>query len=332
MANRLDGVDHYTVETATVGDEPILCSSGLRVVAADLASVRGPIDTLLVAGGRGHERAARHPVLVAEVRRLARTARRVVGICTGASVLAAAGLLDGRRATTHWAHAEWLAETFPRVEVDPEPVYVRDGDVFTSAGVLSGLDLTLALIEEDCRPGLARDVARQLVAYVRRQGNAEQISMYVAPSAAEHDLVRRMADHIQSRPADDLSTAALADRFGLSTRHLSRLFNAHMGMAPARYVRRSRTEAAANLLQDGVSTLDSVARRCGFGSAQSLRGAFRERYGMSPSEYRLHMSADTGTRTAARAAAPARAGASKSRATAGIASSPSDVPAHITAG
>lgn len=326
MANRVDGMPHYAIETATIGDEPIQCSSGLKIVAADLAGVRGPIDTLLVAGGRGHVRAARNPMLVNEVRRLARASRRVVGICTGSSVLAAAGLLDGRRATTHWAHTRWLADAFPRVTVDPAPVYVRDGDVFTSAGVLSGLDLTLALIEEDCGPGLARDVARQLVAYVQRQGDAEQISMYVAPSAADHELVRRIADHVQAHPGDDLSAAALADRFGVSVRHLSRLFNAHMGLAPARYVRRSRTEAAANLIRSGDATLDSVARKCGFGSPQSLRGAFRERYGVSPSEYRRHH------RTAAGCLAGGiSAGSTYRNATAGIASAPAPAPAAITA-
>ena len=199
-------------------------------------------------GGYGHLRAAQDDVLVAHVRRLARRARRIASVCTGASVLAAAGLLDGRRATTHWAFADALARDHPAVTVDPDPIFIRDGRVATSAGVTSALDLTLSFVDEDHGPDLARRVARALVTYLQRPGTQAQMSMHVAAPAPANDVVRDVVDHVVAHLDGDLSAAVLAERAGVSERHLVRLFRTHLGRSPAEHVRRARTEAAAALL------------------------------------------------------------------------------------
>jgi transcriptional regulator GlxA family with amidase domain len=287
VANHVGASPPYTVRVASPGGRPIGCDSGLVLHSQRvLERVRGPIDTLIVAGGLGHERFADDPRFVGHVRRLARESRRVASVCTGASVLAAAGLLDGRRATTHWRYASRLAARHPRVTVDPGPIYIRDGTVTTGAGVTSGLDLTLAFIAEDHGARLARWVARALVTYLQRPGDQRQMSMFTSPRAPGHRLLREVVDHITANLDGDLSSATLARRAGVSERHLARLFVEHLGQTPGRYVRRARTEAAAHLLCATVLPVAGVARRCGFGSAETLRVAFVERYGTTPSRYR----------------------------------------------
>ncbi len=224
--------------------------------------------------------------MVAHVRRLARETRRVASVCTGAGILAAAGLLDGRRAATHWDHANFLAARFPRVHFDGGPIYVVDGPVATSAGVTAALDLTLSFIENDIGSDLARRVSRQLVTYLQRPGNQAQMSMFITPPAAQHSLVRDTVEHIAGHLAHDLSAASLAARAGVSERHLSRLFLAEVDLTPGRFVRRARTEAAANLLVTTDLTMDTIAQRCGLGTAEALRQTFQNTYGVSPSHYR----------------------------------------------
>jgi transcriptional regulator GlxA family with amidase domain len=285
----------YEVRVATPGGRAVTCGTGLTVQAQQaLERITGPLDTLIVSGGIGHEDAAADPVIVAHVRRLARDSRRVASVCTGAYVLAAAGLLDGRRATTHWNEARALAARFPQVAVDPEPIFIRDGDVATSAGVTAALDLTLAFVEEDNGAALARTVARNLVTYLQRPGNQAQMSVFVDAPPPADSLVRRIVDHINGHLAADLTTPALAHRAGVSERHLTRLFLKHLGETPGRYVRRARTEAAAHLLVSTSLPMASVAARCGFGTAETLRQAFVDRYGIPPSRYRLAQSSATG--------------------------------------
>jgi transcriptional regulator GlxA family with amidase domain len=277
----------YDIRLLTVGGRPVTAQPGLRLEAhGALERDTGPVDTLVVVGGYGHLRAAHDDVLVAHVRRLARQARRVASVCTGASVLAAAGLLDGRRATTHWAFADALAHDHPAVTVDPDPIFIRDGRVATSAGVTSALDLTLSFVDEDHGPDLARRVARALVTYLQRPGTQAQMSMHVAAPAPAHDVVRDVVDHVVQHLDGDLSTAALAERAGVSERHLGRLFRTHLGRSPAEHVRRTRTEAAAGLLATTDLPLARVAGRCGFGSSETLRQAFLDTYGRTPSEHR----------------------------------------------
>jgi transcriptional regulator GlxA family with amidase domain len=286
-ANQLGTDLRYDVAMATPGGRDVTCSSGL-VLRGDqrLERVTGPLDTLVVSGGFGSEAAADDPGIVGHVRRLAGESRRVASVCTGSDVLAATGLLDGRRATTHWYRAGRLAARHPEVEVDPVPIYVRDGKLSTSAGVTSALDLTLALIEEDQGARVARTVARVLVTYLHRPGNQAQMSMFVAAPPPGNDLVRRVVDHAARNLDGDLRACALAARAGVSERHLTRLFVEHTGLTPGRFVRRSRLEAAAHLLTSTRLPLNRVAARCGFASAETLRQAFSDAYGVPPSRYR----------------------------------------------
>ncbi|MEU2390394.1 DJ-1/PfpI family protein [Streptomyces sp. NPDC007369] len=288
MANGIgDPAVPYRVSVVGPGGAPIVCGSGLTLgTGQSLERCVGPLDTLIVSGGTGFERAAADTRLVGHVRRLARESRRVASVCTGAAVLAAAGLLDGRRATTHWRFADSLAHRHPEVTMDPAPIYIRDGNVYTAAGITSALDLTLALIEEDHGPGLARQVSRDLVTYLQRPGNQAQMSLFTAAPPPRDDLVREIVLHIGAHPDHDLSTAALAARAGVTPRHLTRLFTEHLGRAPGRYVRQARTEAAAHLLVSTTLPMESVAARCGFGTAESLRQAFTSRFGVAPSHYR----------------------------------------------
>lgn len=277
----------YRVQVVTPAARPIRCTSGLVLQAeGDLARVRGPLDTVLVSGGRGAEAAADDTVLVGHVRRLARQSRRVASVCTGAAVLAATGLLDGRRATTHWGYARRLAARHPAVTVDPDPIFIRDGPIITAAGITSALDLTLALVEEDHGPDVARRLARTLVTYLQRPGNQAQVSLFVAAPPPEHTLVRRAVDHVRAHLDGDLRVAAIAATVGVTERHLGRLFSAGLGQTPAAFVRRARVEAAAHLLATTTDPISRVARTCGFGSAEHLRQAFVALYGVPPSRYR----------------------------------------------
>lgn len=286
-ANRLGARPAYKAITVSPGGREIRCVSGLVLQAQQaLERLRGPLDTLVVVGGEWHEEAAADPHLVGHVRRLARETRRVASVCTGATILAATGLLDGRRATTHWFFADRLAERYPAVQVDPTPIYIRDGPITTSGGVTSALDLALAFIEEDHGARLARIVARGLVTYLQRPGDQAQMSTFVRAPATEHSVLRPLLDAIATELDADLGVSALAARAGVSERHLTRLFVSHLGQTPARYVRTVRTEAAAQLLVSTRLPLSRVAARCGFSSAESLRQAFVDRFGVSPSRYR----------------------------------------------
>ncbi|WP_219462624.1 GlxA family transcriptional regulator [Nonomuraea rhizosphaerae] len=287
-ANYYAEVPLYEATVATPGGNPITCSSGLVLPAQQtLERVNGPLDTIIVVGGIGSWDAAENRLLLAHIRRLARESRRVASVCTGSSVLAAAGLLTGRRVTTHWQWARDLAVRHPEVTVDPDPIFIRDGNVYTAAGVTSALDLTLAFIEEDNDADLARQVARGLVTYLQRPGNQAQMSIFTQAPPCEDRLVRQIIDHVTTNLDGDLAAGTLAMRAGVSERHLTRLFFKNLGQTPGRFVRQVRTEAAAHLLGSTTLPLASVAARCGFGTAETLRQAFVDRYGIPPSRYRL---------------------------------------------
>ncbi|GEO96871.1 GlxA family transcriptional regulator [Kocuria turfanensis] len=279
--------DPYRVQVLSLHGAPIRCQTGLTLQAdGALERVLGPVDTVIVAGGVGHRRAAETEPLLRHVRRLAATSRRVASVCTGASVLAAAGLLDGRRATTHWYFAADLARRYPQVTVDPDPIYIRDGRIATAAGVTSALDLTLSFIEEDHGVPLARQVARNLVTYLQRPGNQAQMSLFTGVSGEGNDVVQAAIGFITTHLDEDLSTAAVAAHVGVSPRHLTRLFDAHLGRPPARFVRQARNDAAARLLESSALPVAAIAQRCGFGSAEALRQSFVSQYALSPTEYR----------------------------------------------
>lgn len=277
----------YVTSVVSPAGRPIQCGNGLVLQAQGaLERVRGPLDTLVVSGGFSHGRAAADPVVVGHVRRLARESRRVASVCTGASVLAAAGLLDGRRATTHWHFARELASSYPQVVVDPGPIFIRDGNVITAAGITSALDLSLALVEEDHGPDLARSVSRMLVTYLQRPGNQAQMTVFTAPAPLDHDPVRRVVEHVHGCLAADLGGPALAAVAGVTVRHLTRLFRQHLRASPAAYVRQVRTEAAAHLLESTDLPLAAVAVRVGLRTTESLRQTFLGHYGTTPSGYR----------------------------------------------
>ncbi|GAA4288203.1 DJ-1/PfpI family protein [Georgenia daeguensis] len=287
LATQLGGLPPYRTVLLTPGGAAITCDSGLVLGGqGSLQRWTEPLDTVLVAGGLGHERAAADPLVVGHVRRLSAVSRRVASVCTGATVLAATGLLDGRRVTTHWRYADRLAEQYPQVHVDPVPIYLRDGNVWTSAGVTSALDLTLALVEEDHGPALAHRVARGLVTYLQRPGDQAQMSMFTAGPDPRRDAVRAATALVTAHLDQPLSTHLIASEVGISPRQLTRLFVEHTGRTPARYVRRARTEAAAHLIARTDLPVATVARRCGLGTAETLRQAFLAEFGVPPARYR----------------------------------------------
>jgi transcriptional regulator GlxA family with amidase domain len=279
------GARGYTIEVVTPGGRGVALSNGLRLSADRLPGPRAALDTIVVAGGHGARHAGRDDPAVRWVRRAAPRARRVTSVCTGAFVLAAAGLLDGRRATTHWAYCRALAERHPLIDVDADPIHVRDGDVWTSAGVTAGMDLALALVEEDLGREVALQTARHLVLFLKRPGGQSQFSAGLAAQAAVRDGLRDLQDWIAGHLDADLSVPALAARACLSERHFARTFHAETGQPPAAYVEALRVERARVLLEDGLP-VEAVARATGFTGAEVLRRAFHRRLGVGPSAYR----------------------------------------------
>lgn len=291
-ANEVLEIQHkpaaYEVRVAALKVEPIVTESGLLVLPHDaLAKVRGPIDTLIVAGGTGVLDAIKDKSLLAGVARLARGARRIVSVCSGAFVLAELGLLDGRRVATHWVRCAQLARMYPKVRVENEPIFVRDGHVYTSAGVTAGIDLALALVEEDLGRDVALRIARGLVMFLRRPGNQAQFSAQLRTQQADREPLREVQRFIAEHPNADLGADALARRAAMSVRHFARCFRDQIGVSPARYVETARIEAARRRLMESQDGLDRVAASCGFASAEVLRRAFVRRLNVTPSDYRI---------------------------------------------
>ncbi|MFI9202414.1 GlxA family transcriptional regulator [Streptomyces sp. NPDC053048] len=281
-----EGDAGYRVRLASLGGRSVSTSAEAQLgVSADLARIRKPPDTLMVAGGWGYAAAAADRDLVRHVRRLSAGARRTGSVCTGAFVLAEAGLLDGRRATTHWAFCSELAATYPAVRVEPDSIFVRDGTVVTSAGVTAGIDLTLALLEDDFGPELARAVAKFLVVFMQRPGGQSQFSTWTRREPLRGAL-SELVDDIDSDPSGDRSVPALAALMGMSRRHFSRLFTQQVGTSPGAYVERARVAAARALLEGSADGVDAIAGRCGFGTVETMRRAFVRETGVSPAAYR----------------------------------------------
>jgi transcriptional regulator GlxA family with amidase domain len=274
----------YQVRTATLDGAPVRTSSGLLLTPDSALPAASAPHTLLVPGGSGTRRA--DPRLTDWLREAAPRAQRVVSVCTGAFLLAEAGLLEGRRATTHWAWCDALARRFPAIEVDPEPIFVRDGNVTTSAGVTAGIDLALALVEEDIGRDVALAIARHLVVFLRRPGNQTQFSAQLAAQTAQRQPLREVQRWIDDHPGDDLSVEALARRVRLSARHFARAFQAEVGCPPGRYVDRVRLESARRLLEDGDDGVEEISRACGYGTPEAMRRAFIRTLGTAPAEYR----------------------------------------------
>ena len=276
----------YAVEVVAQDPGPVRTSSVALHPDGVIAASRGRIDTLLVPGGTGVVAACEDEALVGWLRAAAGRSRRVASVCTGSFLLARAGLLDGRRATTHWSGCTELARRHPEVEVDPAPIFVRDGHVITSAGVTAGMDLALALVEEDLGREIALEVARWLVLFVKRPGGQAQFSSQLAAQMAEREPLRELQAWIPDHLTDDLSVPALASRACMSERNFARAFRAETGMTPAAYVESARVESARIALETGGLPVEAVARRSGFGTVETMRRAFRRRLGVSPGSYR----------------------------------------------
>lgn len=277
----------YRLHMTTSDGGPLPLWGGLSISASSrLADYSGPIDTLLVLGGPEAQQASGDRVLVDQVREAAVRAARIVSLCTGAFILAAAGLLDGKRATTHWEYGRTLASLYPDVVVDTSPIYTRDGNTWTSAGVMATFDLLLALVEDDVGADAARYLARTLVLFLRRTGSQEQFSTQLATQLADRHPVRELQQFIADRPDADLSLAALAERVHMSPRHFRRVFTSEVGVPPGQYVEQARVETARRRLEESEVSVEAIASATGFGSTETFRRVFTHRFGVSPSEYR----------------------------------------------
>lgn len=278
----------YDVRVASLDGAPLEVGGGLTL--GGLIALRDhadPVDTLVVIGGLGAlEVAATDTDLVEAIRVVAGRSRRVVSTCSGAFLLAAAGLLDGRRATTHWRYGALLAAEYPAVDVDIDAIYVRDGETWTSAGVTAAHDLVLALIEEDVGPEAALEVARMIVVCLRRGGGQTQFSVQLAAPPARRRPIREIQEYVLANPGADLSLGVLAARIHLSPRHFARLFRAEVGLSPGVYVERVRLEAARRTVESTERPLAVVAADTGFGTGENLRRAFVAELGVCPAEYR----------------------------------------------
>ena len=286
-ADRLAG-RRYELAIASPSGRSIATEAGLRIETTALSELAPgePIDTLLIPGGLGAHRLAGDDATVDAVRDLGARSGRIVTICTGAFVAAAAGLLDGKRVTTHWARAAGLARRHPGLTIEPDPIYIRDGDVWTSAGVTAGIDLALALVEHDHGSEIAQVAARWLVMFLRRPGGQTQYATPVWSERAETPPIRLAQDAIDAEPGGDHRIGLLAERVGMSERHFTRRFTEEIGMSPGQYVAAVRLEAARAALETTDDTVAAVAKRCGFNTSETMRRTFARRLGVSPDQYR----------------------------------------------
>lgn len=291
--------DAYDCRVISIGSTTVRTTSGLEILANHAFDSHPapddhapPYDTLLIAGGRGIDDTLSVPGFLAWLADQPATVRRVGSICTGAFALAGAGLLDGRVVTTHWSRAAELARRFPALTVDANRLHTfghasdgNDPHVFTSAGITAGIDLALALIEDDLGPSLALAVARRLVMFLRRPGGQAQWSDFLAPDSVAAPRLASLLEWLPSVLSEDLSIPRLAEQAGMSPRTFARVFQHQVGQTPGRYVERLRVEAARAMLQTSEVPLATVARTCGFGRAETLRRAFHRHLSVSPSEY-----------------------------------------------
>lgn len=277
----------YAVEVIAPEAGPVRLSCGVSILAErGIDAARTGIDTLLVAGGDGADAVAADPRVLAWLGDMRPRVRRIGSVCSGAFVLAAAGLLDGRRATTHWARASDLAAAFPTIAVEPDAIHVADGPVHTSAGVTAGIDMALALLRADRGRAAALAVARQMVVFLQRPGGQSQFSAHLAAQADPATRIGALKAWMLDNPGADLRVETLAERAGQSPRTFVRRFLAETGHPPGRFVDHLRLDAARRMLEDSDRDVGAIARQCGFGHAETLRRAFQRRLGVAPADYR----------------------------------------------
>lgn len=280
----------YSVEVVTISSgRSLIANCGLRLTAhRTFREVRGKIDTLLVAGGSAIEQNEINPEAARWLKKIAGRIRRVGSVCTGAMLLARAGLLDGRRATTHWNWCQTLIKHAPTADVDPDPIFVRDENVYTSAGVTAGMDLALALVEEDHGSPLALQVARNLVLYLRRPGGQSQFSAALSLQATDRKPLRELEAWVLDNLHNPLTVPLLAQRVAMSPRNFARVFTKEMKTTPAKFVERLRIEAARRRLEESQNSMETIASECGFGNVNSMRTVFQRALKTAPGQYRRH--------------------------------------------
>jgi transcriptional regulator GlxA family with amidase domain len=308
-ARRLGNPDAYRVKVIGTSGEPIRGTGALRFLPdRTIHDPDEPIDTLLVAGDPSFQEL--DPAVSQWLARRAPESRRYGSICTGVFLLAAAGLLEGRQVTTHWECADKLRHDYPNLIVDSDQIFIRDGKLSTAAGVTSGIDLALAMVEEDHGRDIALIVARYMVVFLKRPGGQSQFSAHLTAQIADKGPIQAIADHILSDLRSDLSVETLAERANMSTRNFSRVFLRDIGVTPADFVESARVDAARRLLQDSSMPLQRIADRCGFADVHSMRRVFRRSLGVGPTDYRATFQTSTPAqkrpRTAARAAQAAQ--------------------------
>jgi transcriptional regulator GlxA family with amidase domain len=288
------GEPGYKCDITAATPGPVKTTCGIELIAThSYSDLKDGLDTLVVVGGAEAEQASTDPSLVACVRSMAPRARRVVSICTGAFILAAAGLLHQRRVTTHWMHSGLLAKAYPSIDVDASLIFARDGNIYSSGGITAGIDLALALVEEDLGQEIALAVARTVVVFPRRPGGQSQFSAYVkfegAPrlgDVAKRPEIAELQSWMLANPGEDLSVEALADRMGMSPRNFARLFRSENGDTPAQFAERARADAARVKLEQSAVPVETIAEQCGFGSAERMRRTFQRHFKVSPHDYR----------------------------------------------
>jgi transcriptional regulator GlxA family with amidase domain len=293
-ANRLTGKKKYALEIATTGTDLKVAGDGgiLSFLAqSSLKDLKGPIDSVLLVCSIG-TRLTRNDELSAWLRASSTSVRRLGGVCVSTFIMAEAGVLNGKRATSHWKFGKELARLYPKVKVESEPIWVRDGNIYTSAGISAGIDLALAWVEEDCGSAVAHEVAREFVLFLRRPGSQKQLSVSLAKQASEMKGIQELqvwiADHVEK----DLSVQSLARRAAMSVRNFERVFTRETGYTPARFVTQLRVEAARRELERTENSIDQIARNCGFVSADLLRKAFVRLVGTTPTRYRTQLSSN----------------------------------------
>jgi transcriptional regulator GlxA family with amidase domain len=280
----------YFIEVVTISPRrSFVTNCGLRITAhKTFHELRGSIDTLLVAGGSAIENDEVNTQVIRWLKTIAGGTRRIGSVCTGAMLLARAGLLDGRRATTHWNWCEVLIRRAPRTHVDPDPIFVRDKNVYTSAGVTAGMDLALALVEEDHGSRLALQVARNLVLYLRRPGGQSQFSAALSLQLTDRKPLRELESWVLDNLSKPLTVPVLAHRVAMSPRNFARVFTKEMKTTPAKFVERLRVETARRRLEESQNSMESIASDCGFGNVNSMRSVFQRALKISPGQYRRH--------------------------------------------
>lgn len=277
----------YEVQIVGLTMDPIVAQNGARLLPdVSIETASEAYDTLLIAGSPSIRKYEDRAEVIAWISKMARRVRRLGSICTGAFLLAHAGLLDGRQATTHWNSTARLGELFPGIRIDPDRIYVKDGSLYTSAGVTASMDLALALVEEDHGRTAALRVAKALVLFLQRPGGQAQFSVHLAAQVSAVGPIRQIQEWILGNLDDDLTVDALARRSGMSSRNFARLFKRETGRTPADYVEAVRVEAARRILEDSDTPLKKVASMCGFGDQSGIRRAFMRRINVTPVEYR----------------------------------------------